>query len=128
MEIRLKQRPFLRLPRRLRNVAALSSQVTTRSFYIASYWSLGTVIYPFKDTFSGFFPSFREVLLARTTSINFFPPSFPSATFVRLPVYFLLIAWAKCFPHNLSIARQCVAIVAVKMYRLFRSTHVLFRL
>ena len=43
------------------------------------------------------------------------------ATCIRLPVYFLLIAWAKCFPHNLSIARQWVAIVAVKMnYNYFR--------
>ena len=42
------------------------------------------------------FPSFREVLLTRTTSTNFFPPCSPSATCIRLPVYFLLIAWAKC--------------------------------
>ena len=69
----------------------------------------------------GFFPSFREVLFARTTGTNFFPPSSPMATCIRLPVYFLLIAWAKCFPHNLSIARQWVAIVAVKMnYNYFR--------
>ena len=64
----------------------------------------------------GFFPSFRQVLLVGTTGTNFFPPSSPMAACIRLPVYFLLIAWAKCLPHNLSIARQWVAIIAVKMY------------
>ena len=35
-------------------------------------------------------------MLTRTTSTIFFPPCSPSATCIRLPVYFLLIAWAKC--------------------------------
>ena len=38
------------------------------------------------------FPSFREVLLAGTTSTIFFAPSSPLATCIRPPVYFPLIA------------------------------------
>ena len=62
------------------------------SFYTAGYWSLGTVVYLFKVTFSLFSRSFAY----ENYWHNFFLPCSPSATCIRLPVYFLLIAWAKC--------------------------------
>ena len=89
------------------------------SFYTAGYWSFGTVVYLFKITFPDLppppTPFSRSFASGNQYQLHFFPPSSPSATCIRLPVYFLLIDWAKFYP-NLSIARQWVAIIAVKMY------------
>ena len=83
-------------------------------FYTADYWSLGTVVYLFKVTFSPLFAKFclRELLA------QFFSHLAPLRRHVSvcLCIFCSLpgqnARGTKCFPQNLTIARQWVAIVA----------------